>query len=232
MAGDRLLPRVGAAGVDGPLAGGGLADRGAGGARGRARDRGGHLRAADRDHDPAAVHRNAHSRNAFGLRARPAGAGSGVPGGARKADRSGGASGAVRQRAAVGLAGLSRHDDADPGAAHLLRVSRLRRGPLRHRRPVAPGDAVAPRARYPPVAGRASALGQSALHLHARLRGGDGGGQPDHFGGASGAVRAGRSAAGEEREPEADAAGDLLRRGDARAGVRADQRDGVQLPFG
>ena len=63
-----------------------------------------------------------------------------------------------------------------------------------HRRQYAPGDAVAARARHPPIARRARELDQRPLHLHARLRAGDGRGESHHPAGPAGAADPGRSA--------------------------------------
>ena len=70
------------------------------------------------------------------------------------------------------------------------------------------------------------------VHLHARLRPGAGAGQPDHAGRAARAADRECAARGEDASPEADASGDLLRRGDARAGVRAHRAEEFNYPCG
>ena len=136
----------------------------------------------------------------------------------------------ARQRPPLGHARLPRYGHADPGAAPLLRVRRHRRGPLHDRRPVPPDAADAARTRSSATAGGARQLDQPGLHLYARLRRGARARQPDHAGRPAGAADRKRAARGEDQAPQADAAGNLLRRSDARAGVRAHVARRVQLP--
>ena len=67
---------------------------------------------------------------------------------------------------------------------------------------------------------RARQLDQPGVHLHPRLRRWCCRGQPDHAGRPARAADRKRAARDQDQEPQAHAARDLLRRGDARAGIR------------
>ncbi len=88
---------------------------------------------------------------------------------------------------------------AAAGAAALLRLPRRRCGPLHRQRRLPPDDALAARAQHRRPPGAGADLGQSAHHLHARLRRGDVGGEPGDRRRLARFPRAGRAAAERRR---------------------------------
>ena len=117
---------------------------------------------------------------------------------------------------------------AAAGTPAVLLVPRRRRRPLHGGRRVSPDDALAARAQHRRVAEPGADLGQSAHHLHARLRRRDVGGEPGHERRLTRLPRAGHPAA--ERAGTGDqAAAHLLRRARHRLQPGQDQGQGVRL---
>ena len=137
--------------------------------RGRRLRRGLH-REAERARARAAVHHPQHRVHAAGVRAEPDRAARlsrrDHGGGGRRGEQPGDAA----EHPAVGLARAPGHAAAAPGDPHLLRLSRHRHRPLRHRRHAAPGDARDARAERREAAREQPHLDQREADLHPRLR--------------------------------------------------------------
>ncbi len=131
-----------------------------------------------------------------------------------------------RQRAALERPAAARHVRPDPGDPHLLRLRRRRQRPLHDRRAVPADHALGARAELAEPA--EPDLDQRAPDLHAWLRPDARAGERGDAGGAAGPLHQG-SAAGLDRRPEGDAAGDLFRRAAERPRVRQDEDRGVRL---
>ncbi len=91
------------------------------------------------------------------------------------------------------------------------------------------GAALAARIGHPPAARCPRQLDQPGLHLHARLRPGAFRSQQDDARRLARAADSGCAAQNRDAQPEADAPRNLLRRSDARAGLRQHRAAGVQL---
>ena len=186
-------------------------------------------RHAERTGEGGAVHRAQHRGHAQGLcpeqrrGARAVGRRAALEGGYRGQRRH------DRQRPALGPAAAARYLRADPGDPHVLRLRVGGRRPLRHQRPVPPGDALGPRAELGEPA--VQVVDQRAPHVHARLRPHPRPGQRGDRGGPAGAVHQ-EPASRVVGRPGGDGAVDLLRRTLERPRVCRHQGARVPLPAG